>query len=144
MSIQLPELVPGYRADLAAAVATMPASQLLGLSVVGFAPGLSVIELPIRHEITFDGLIVQGGIVGTLADYAAVSAAIVAKGEGWFGSTVNFQVHNLDHARGQKLIAIGRCVRSSSRTGLGHAEVYATQNDTHTLVATAMAGCQYI
>jgi acyl-coenzyme A thioesterase PaaI-like protein len=144
MSIQIPELVPGYRADLAAAIAAMPASQHIGLKVIGFAPGISVIELPIRREITFDGTTVQGGLVGTLADYAAVSATIVAKPDGWFGSTVNFQVHNLDQARGLKLLAIGRCIRSGSRTGLGSAEVFAINGDNRVLVATAMAGCQYV
>jgi len=140
----LPDLVPGYRADLAKAIAAMPASRLIGLRVLGFAPGVSVIELPIRPELTFDGYTVQGGIAGSLADYAAVSAAIVAKPDGWLGSTVNFQVHNLDRASGEKLVAIGRCVGSGSWTGLGSAEVYAVDGDKHTLVVMATAGCQYI
>jgi len=140
----IPDLVPGYRADLAKAIAAMPASRLIGLRVIGFAPGVSVIELPIRAELTFDGHTVQGGVAGALADYGAVSAAIVAKPDGWFGSTVNFQVHNLDQARGERLVAIGRCVRSGSRTGLGSAEVYAVDGDKRRLVVMATAGCQYI
>ena len=35
------------------------------------------------EQLTFDGRSVQGGLVGTLADYAAVSAAISALPEGW-------------------------------------------------------------
>jgi len=68
LTLVLPEIVPGHRADIAERTITMPAPQLLGIRVVGFAPGISVFELPIRPEITFDGHIVQAGIVGMLAD----------------------------------------------------------------------------
>jgi len=143
MDFQYLQLVAGHRADLAAGIAAMPASRWIGLRVLGFASGVSLIELLIRSEITFDGSTVQGGVVGALADYAAISAAVSAKPDGWFGSTVNFQVHNLEPAKGQKLVAIGRCARASVRTGVGSAEVYAVDGEQHRLVATAMAGCQY-
>ena len=55
MTLVLPDLVPGHRADILTRTNAMPASQLVGIRVLGFAPGISVIELPIRSDITFDG-----------------------------------------------------------------------------------------
>ena len=82
-----PDLQPGLRADLAAAIEAMPASRLIGLRVRGFAPGgVSLLELPMSPQVTFDGRVVQGGIVGMLADYAGVSAASSTLPAGWAAS----------------------------------------------------------
>ena len=142
MPLILPSLVDGHRADLARAIAAMPASRLIGLTVRGFAPGVSILDLPVRLDLTFDGRIVQGGIVGVLADYAAVSATIAAKPDGWFAATVSFQVNNVDPANGKTLIAVGRS--SGARLGLGVDKIYAIDADRTALVAMATAQCQFI
>jgi acyl-coenzyme A thioesterase PaaI-like protein len=87
MKLPIPDLIDRHRPDLAAAIAAMPCSRLLGLSVLGLGDGVSAIELPLRPDLTFDGKTVQGGIVGTLADFSAVSAATAALPLGWISST---------------------------------------------------------
>jgi uncharacterized protein (TIGR00369 family) len=137
-SFSLPALTPGYRADLASAIESMPASRLVGLTVMGFAPeGLSVVSIPVTHAVTFDGQVVQGGIVGMLADYAGVSAASCTLPGGWLASTTAFEVHNLAPAKGDRLLAIGRAVHVGKSQAVSSAEVWAIDGEASTLVAWA-------
>ena len=142
MKLPIPALIDRHRSDLATAIAGMPCSQLLGLSVLGFGDGVSAIELPIRTDLTFDGQTVQGGIVGTLADFAAVSAATTASPVGWVSSTTAFQVYNLAPARGERLVGIGRIVKGGRSQAVAAADVYAVIEEKADLVATALASCK--
>jgi uncharacterized protein (TIGR00369 family) len=138
-----PTLDPSFRADLKAAIEAMPASRLLGLRVAGFAAeGASRIELPIRPELTFDGHVVQGGIVGVLADYAGVSAAACTLPAGWIASTTGFEVHNLAPAVGERLVAIGRALSVGKSIGVSRAEVYAQRGERFALVCAATTTCR--
>ncbi len=140
----MPALQSGFRTDIIAGIEAMPASKLVGLRVLGFAPqGLSVIELPLRAEITFDGTVVQGGIVGMLADFAGVSAAFCTTPVGWLGSTTAFEVRNLAPAKGDKLMAIGRAIHISKSQGVSSAEVWALDGEASTLVAWATTTCRF-
>ena len=144
MMPHLPPLIHGHRVDLAQIMARMPATQLCGITVTGFGQGVSVLSMPIRPEITFDGKTVQGGLVGVLGDYAAVSAVLAAKPEGWFGSTVDFRCDNLDPADGDMLLAIGSARRVGQRSGTGTAEIFSISGDVARLVALVTANCQFI
>jgi uncharacterized protein (TIGR00369 family) len=142
-NFEMPMLQPGFRADLVAGIEAMPASKLIGLKVLGFAPqGLSVIELPLHEKVTFDGQVVQGGIVGMLADYAGVSAASCLLPVGWLASTTAFEVHNLAPAKGVRLIAIGRAVHVGKSQAVSGAEVWAMDGEASTLAAWATTTCR--
>jgi uncharacterized protein (TIGR00369 family) len=139
----LPAVSPEVRADLRAAILAMPASRLLGLEVTGFdAAGISRIELQVRPELSFDGRVVQGGLVGVLADYAGVSAAACTLPAGWIASTTGFEVHNVAPAVGERLIAIGRAQHVGRSLGVSRAEVYAMNGDALTLVCVATTTCK--
>lgn len=127
-----------HRPDIPPFISSMPVAALLGIRLVELAPGRAEYELEIRPELTFDGRVVQGGIVGTLADFAGVTAAMAALDEGWFSSTVDFQVQNIAPAIGDRLIATGEALRSGKRVGLSRAEVYAISGEERTLCATAL------
>lgn len=127
-----------HRPDIPAFIESMPVASLLGIRLVNLGRGRAEYELPIRPEITFDGKVVQGGIVGTLADFAGVTAAMSALDVGWFCSTVDFQVQNVAPAAGDRLIALGEAVRSGKRVGLSRVEVYAVHGEERTLCATAL------
>ncbi|WP_416897188.1 MAG: PaaI family thioesterase [Minwuia sp.] len=129
----------GYRPGIAAGIHAMPSSQHLGIRCIGFADGRSAVEMPIRPEITFDGRIVQGAVVGVLADYAAVSAATASCPEGWFGSTTGYNVHNIAPADGERLVALGQICGRSRSAASTRADVYAVSGDDWTLVATCLA-----
>lgn len=122
----------------------MPCSGLLQLRVVGLGPGASAIEMPVLVEITVDGRVVQGGIVGTLADYAAVSAAAAAAPAEWKASTTSFQVYNLAPATGDRLVGIGRVIRRGRSQAVAAADVYAVAGEDAKLVGTALATCRLI
>jgi uncharacterized protein (TIGR00369 family) len=144
----LPKLIAGHRANIAKAIAAMPAFQLLGLEAVGFGDGVSVIALPIRPQVTFDGRSVQGGIVGVLADFAAVTAAITAAPTDTYGTTTSFDVHNLAPAIGLKLLAIGRVIKIGRSMAVAAADVYAITSEREfekaMLVSTALATCRLV
>ncbi len=139
----LPTVDINCRADLRDAIHAMPASKLMGLRVLGFdAAGVSLIELPLRTELTFDGRAAQGGIVGLLADYAGVSAAASTLPPGWICSTLGFEVHNVAPARGQRLVAVGRAQVVGRSHAVSRAEVYAQDSDALTLVCVATTTCR--
>jgi uncharacterized protein (TIGR00369 family) len=143
MKLELPVTDPAFRPDLARGIMSMPASQSLGLRVVGFTPqGVSVIEMPVAVQWTFDGAVVQGGIVGVLADYAGVSAAAATLPAGWIASTTGFEVHNIAPAKGEKLVAIGRAVSLGKSLCVSRADVYALRGDEATLVAIGNTTCK--
>jgi uncharacterized protein (TIGR00369 family) len=142
-TFSLPNLESGFRADLAAGIEAMPASQLLGLKVKGFsAAGISVIELPVRRELSFDGRAVQGGIVGMLADYAGVSAAACTLPPGWMASTTGYEVHHLAPAVGNTLIAVGRAAHVGKSHAVSTVEVWVQAGDKASLVAVATTTCR--
>ncbi len=139
---ELPTLEVGFRADIVEAIEAMPASKLIGLKVLGLAPeGISLIELPMRTEFTFDGRIAQAGIVGMLADYAGVTAANCNLPLGWMSSTTGYEVHNLAPAFGEALVAVGRVVHVGKSNAISSAQVWARRGDVHTLVAWATTTC---
>jgi uncharacterized protein (TIGR00369 family) len=140
---ELPAVRSGVRADLAAAIEAMPASRLLGLKVEGFdAAGISRLVLPIVPALTFDGRVVQGGLVGVLADYAGVSAAACTLPAGWIASTTGFEVHNVAPAVGERLVAIGRALHVGRGSAVSRAEVYAVSGDEAVLVCIATTTCR--
>jgi uncharacterized protein (TIGR00369 family) len=143
MKLELPVTDPAFRIDLARGIMSMPASKSLGLNVIGFAKeGVSVIEMPVAPQWTFDGRVVQGGIVGVLADYAGVSAAAATLPAGWIASTTGFEVHNISPAKGDKLVAIGRAVSLGKSLCVSRADVYALAGEEATLVAIGNTTCK--
>jgi uncharacterized protein (TIGR00369 family) len=144
MQFELPELIASHRDDLKVLIERMPVCKLLSLKICGFNESQAVVEMPVRVEITIDGKTVQGGIVGTLADFAAVSAATATKPGGWVSSTTSFDVHNLAPAIGDRLVAIGRVIKASASSGVAAADVYAEAGGTFSLIATALVTCRFM
>jgi uncharacterized protein (TIGR00369 family) len=150
----LPPVDPSFRADLRDAIHAMPASIWLGLFVRGFsAAGVAVIELPLRPQLTFDGRVAQGGVVGMLADYAGVSAASCTLPPLWMASTLGYEVHNIAPAVGSRLLAVGRAQAVGRSHAVSRVEVWAQAagteanaeaeaNDALTLVAVATTTCR--
>lgn len=106
------------------AVEQMPVASLLGLEIDVIDPERAVISMPLVRALTFDGQTCQGGVVATLADFAAVSAAAAAARPGQAVATTGGQFHNLAPARGDRLVAVGRLVGRPGRTMVAAADVY--------------------
>jgi uncharacterized protein (TIGR00369 family) len=143
MTFVQPTLIPNHRADLKALIESMPISAHLGVVIVGFGDGSSMIEMPVRRQLTFDGRTVMGGIVGTLGDIAAVSAATAAMQAGWLSSTTSFQVYNLEPAAGDTLVAIGKAIKVSKSGGVAAADVFAVRDGENRHVACVLATCRF-
>jgi uncharacterized protein (TIGR00369 family) len=139
----LAEVDPSFRSDIKKAIEAMPASKLIGLTVIGFKPsGVSRLEVVISPSITFDGQTVQGGIVGMLADFAGVSAATCTLERGWSSSTISFEVHNTAPARGVRLIAMNQAMKVGTSIAVSRAEVYAEMGGELSLVCIATTTCK--
>jgi uncharacterized protein (TIGR00369 family) len=140
----LPDLITGHGDHIADGIRAMPAFRLIGMEVVGFGHGVSALALPIRPELTFDGRMVQGGIVGVLADFAGVSAVIAGAPTGAIGSTISFDVHNLAPSSGALLLGIGRTIKLGRTSGVASANIYAIAEgeEKAILVATALTTCR--
>jgi uncharacterized protein (TIGR00369 family) len=130
-----PELIAECRPDIKQGIESMPAAVLIGIQVIGFHPdGISVLEMPIKPKTTFDGRLVQGGVVGVLADFAGISAASCTLPLGWIVSTTSFEIHLLAPAVGTRLVAIGRAIKVGKTIAVSRADVYAENDGVFTLV----------
>lgn len=105
-------------------IAQMPIAATLGLKIDEVSVERSVIRMPITPSLTFDGSTVQGGIVATLADFAAVACAGAAVRSDQLVATTGCQTHNLARATGHELVAIGRLISTPGRTMLAAADVH--------------------
>ncbi len=140
-----PDVDAGHRSDLRLAIQAMPAAKHLSIRVRGFDPaGISVVEMQIAPELTFDGTVVQGGVVGVLADFAGVSAAACTLPSGWLASTTSFEIQNLAPASGVQLVAVGRSISVRRTWAVSRADVYAMQagRDAPVLVAIGTTTCR--
>jgi uncharacterized protein (TIGR00369 family) len=133
-----PEVSNECRRDLKQGIDLMPAAKLLGIETIGFHPkGVSQIEMLVTAKVTFDGRVVQGGIVGVLADFAGISAAACTLPEGWMVGTTSFEIHNIAPAIGTRLIAIGTAMNVGKTIAVSRADVYAENEGVFSLVCVA-------
>jgi uncharacterized protein (TIGR00369 family) len=133
-----PDVSDECRPDLKQGIDHMPAAKLLGIRAIGFHPkGVSHIEMLITPKTTFDGHVVQGGIVGVLADFAGISAAACTLPEGWMVGTTSFEIHNIAPAIGTRLIAIGTVLSVGKTIAVSRADVYAENEGSFHLVCVA-------
>lgn len=105
-------------------VESMPATSHLGIEVVELGRGRAVFQMRNRPELTFNGTVVQGGIVATLADYAAVAACGTMLEEGWLMATTGAETHNLAAADGALLVATAEVIKPGRRSSVARADVF--------------------
>ncbi|NMO01753.1 PaaI family thioesterase [Gordonia sp. TBRC 11910] len=111
--------------DLQNFLTNAPIADTLGLRLHDAAVDRTTITMPIAPHLTFDGTTVQGAIVATLADFAAVACASMVARPGQFVATIGCETHNLAPARGERLVAVGRLISKPGRRMVAAADVYA-------------------
>ena len=129
---------PDFAHAVASAVLSIPAARHLGFSFGRIEPGAAEIIQPRHEKLTQHDGFFQGGILGSLADFAAGSAAGTLLPTGWVNMTVDYTVKILAPARGEKVVARGRVVKAGHTTSVAAADVYDCDGDTETLCATAL------
>lgn len=113
---------PDYDRVVREIVTTMPALRHLGIEVGDLAPGHAEVRLPACPEVTEHNGYVQGGVLGTLADVAAGSAASTLLPSGWVSMTTDVTYKVVAPARGL-VTATGRVVSAGRSTTVAAADV---------------------
>jgi uncharacterized protein (TIGR00369 family) len=128
---------PDFEELVKAAVLSMPAAKHLGFRFGRVAPGEAEIIQPYREELTQHNGFFQGGVIGSLADFAGGSAAGTLLPPGWVNMTVDYTVKLLAPAKGEQLVARGRVIKPSLVMTVAAADVYSVNGDDEKLCATA-------
>ncbi len=104
---------------------SVPVNRFLGYRLVSCSSEGVELRMPPRAEYAQEGGVVQGGLLGALADTASAYAFVpgLADDEGLTG--VEFKINFLRPARpqGGELVARGRVVRRGRRLGVAEVEV---------------------
>ncbi|GGN67786.1 PaaI family thioesterase [Nocardia rhizosphaerihabitans] len=136
MTTQAPN--PDFAQLVPAAVLSMPAAAHLGFHFGRIEPGEVEIVQPHRPELTQHDGYFQGGVLGSLADFAAGSAAGTLLPIGWVNMTIDYTVKILAPAKGATVIARGRVIKPGSLLTIAAADVFSVEESGETLCATAL------
>lgn len=107
----------------------------LGARLLRIAPGEVDVELPYREELTQQHGFLHAGVVTTVLDSAAGYAAFTRMPPGAGVVSVEFKVHLLAPARGERLIARARVVRAGRTVTVCQADGYMVEAGTERHVA---------
>jgi uncharacterized protein (TIGR00369 family) len=129
---------PDFDRVVRGAVLTMPAARHLGFGITRLEPGEAEIVQPHREELTQHDGYVQGGVLGSLADFAAGCAAGTLLPAGWVSMTADYTLKILAPARGSTVVARGRVVQPGRTTTVAAADVFAVDGREETFCATAL------
>ncbi|WP_280220118.1 PaaI family thioesterase [Nocardia neocaledoniensis] len=129
---------PDYAQVVPAAVLSMPAAAHLGFRFGRIGPGEVELVQPHRAELTQHNGYLQGGVLGSLADFAAGSAAGTLLPVGWVNMTIDYTVKLLAPAKGAEVIARGRVIKPGGTLTVAAAELFSVEDGTETLCATAL------
>lgn len=126
-----------FRYAVENAVRTMPAAKHLGFDFGRIALGEVEIIQPYRTELTQQDGFLQGGVVGSLADFAAGAAAGTLLPVDWVNMTIDYTLKILTPARGERIIARGRVISPGPLLTVAAADVFSVDGDDETLCAVA-------
>lgn len=108
----------------------------IGMKEVESKDGVSVIELPVKVDITQRRGSVHGGVLATLVDAAIGSAVRSLLNEGEQSATVELKLNYIRPALGSKLIGKGKIINKGKNLVIGEAEIL---NDEGKIVTAGMA-----
>lgn len=129
---------PDFARVVTSVVLSMPAAKHLGFSLGRIEPGEVEIIQPCRAELTQHDGFFQGGVLGSLADFAAGCAAGTLLPAGWVNMTVDYTVKLVAPAKGEKVVARGRVVKAGHTMTVAAADLYSCAGTEETLCATAL------
>ena len=111
----------------------------LGAELLAVRPGEVEIALPFADHILQQHGFVHAGAVATIADNACGYAALTTMPRESAVLTVEFKVNLLSPAKGERVRAVGRVVRSGKNVVVTTAEVFAESAGSVKLVALMTA-----
>jgi uncharacterized protein (TIGR00369 family) len=129
---------PDFEQAVRRVVLSMPAAKHLGFDFSRVEPGEVELIAPYRPELTQHDGFFQGGVIGSLIDFAGGSAAGTLLPPGWLNMIIDYTVKILAPARGDKLIVSGRVLKAGSTITVASADVFASTGTESTLCATGL------
>ena len=109
--------------------------RLLGAALARVEPGLVEIELPYRADLTQQHGYIHAGIVGTIADSAGGYAGFSLMPAGSSVLSVEYRVHLLAPAEGERFVARGQVVRAGRTLTVCELRVEAVKGGARTACA---------
>ncbi len=103
---------PEFERKVRDSFARQPVMHLIGATLTRVEPGRVEIELPFRADLTQQHGYVHAGVVGTIADSAGGYAAYSLMPAGASVLSVEYRVHLLAPAAGERFVAAGQVVRA--------------------------------
>ena len=100
-----------------------PIFELLNIRLVKLEPGFSLLELPVRKELTHNGGIVQGGTITTLADSAIAFAVRSALPDDTGQTSIDLKMNFIRPVSSGTVTCEGWLVHLGSRTAVGESIV---------------------
>ncbi len=113
-----------------------PVAMLFEASMGECTPGFIEVRIPITEKIMQHRGIVNGAVLGFLADTACCMAAATQSGD---VRTQEYKINFIAPAMGQELIGRGSVIGGSFSQVIARADLYARNKDHEYLVATALA-----
>lgn len=127
------------RARLEQALARQPFVAFLGVEAGAMAPpGRVELRLPFRRDLAQNHGYFHGGVIATLADNAAATAASTLAPEGVGVLTAEFKINILAPGVGELLVARAEVVKSGRRLSVVRVDVYAVSKEVERMCATAL------
>jgi uncharacterized protein (TIGR00369 family) len=116
-------------------LASQPFSVLLGTELLSLSKGSAELKIPIKTELKQQHGFVHGGVIS----YAADNALTYAGGSslGTVVVTSEFKINYVRPAMGEFLVARATVIHSGANQAVCRCEVYASNNATESLCATA-------
>ena len=126
---------PDFEARIRGSFARQGAMALIGAELTRVEPGLVVIELPFRPDLTQQHGFFHAGMTSTIADTAAGYAGYTLFPAESSVLTAEFKINLVAPADGERLIATGRVIKPGRTLSLCEMEVMAVKNGTAKLCA---------
>jgi uncharacterized protein (TIGR00369 family) len=134
----MPPRNPDFDATVRASFARQGMMRLLGAEISTLEPGHCTVTAPIRPETSQQHGFAHAGLTWTLGDSAAGYSALSLLGPGEEVLTTEMKINLLAPARGSRLVAEGRVIRSGRRLLVVGAEIWAEDAGRRRHVATML------
>jgi uncharacterized protein (TIGR00369 family) len=126
---------PEFESRIRSSFARQGLMKTIGAKLLKVAPGKAEIELPYSRAVTQQHGFVHAGIVSTIADNACGYAAYTFMPADSDILGVENKINFLAPARGERLVAIGRVIKTGRTLAVCSGEVWAYDSGEKTLVA---------
>jgi len=139
---------PDFERKVRESFARQRVMSTIGATLARIEPGLVEIALPFRVDLTQQHGYLHAGVAGTIADSAGGYAAFSLMPPGSTVLSVEYRVHLLAPAKGERFLARGRVVRAGRTLTVCELEVEAIEGEqrarcvfgTQTLICVPEAG----